>query len=48
MLIRLWEGLEMAETIDIILVFTKAVMLGFLDKLRSLAVQGRDLKVTQN
>ena len=42
-----WEGLEMAVTMEMILDFTKALILGRLDMLRSLAVHGKPLKAVQ-
>lgn len=46
--IREWEGFEIEVTIEMIFVLMKAVILGFLDKVSNLAVQGKDLNVTQN
>jgi hypothetical protein len=43
-----WEALEIAVTIDIIFVLTKALTEGFFDKLSNFAVEGRLLKVLQN
>ena len=42
-----WEGFEMAVTMEMILDFTKALMLGRLDILRSLAVHGKLLNAVQ-
>ena len=42
------DGLEIAVTIDMILVLINALIDGFFERFKSLAVTGKDLKVVQN